>query len=77
MTPTQKIRIACIKNYLQFKPEDVKYVYTDYIEHAKELLRAMGENGHYQSDEHYIPGLPNVAAIEIYDDKSDCWYFYN
>jgi len=74
MIPKQKIRVACVKN---MPYRDAEYVYVDSIEHAKDIMRTMGENNHYQSSEFIIQGLPNIAAIEVYDDESDYWYFYN
>ncbi len=70
----KKFRLVFAKGFPD--PETVPvYEYYETKEEAKKMLKVYGSKGKFQSDQHPIPGLRSVAAIEELIDGE--WYFSN
>ena len=69
-------RIACVDNFVTANKNDVKYMYFDDFEKAKEIMEKMSAANMYQSDiGGIIPKHPHLAALEKWDEDEKDWFF--
>jgi|GEM_PF-4925970 len=72
----KKYRVACIKDFPDAEPDDVRYVYVNTLAEAKELMQSLTRKSAYQSEQGgHISGLPHVATLEQWDEEGQEWVF--
>lgn len=72
--PENKYRVACVNDLFNASPDDVRYVYAGTLDEGRALMRRLSGRGMYQSEiGGNIPGLPNVAVLECWDESDGEW----